>query len=99
MKTGFFLGFIVGFGLGFALATWALYEPISVKPAKYTFTQSAGPVPPYAFDGSKKLFRIECISESNKDCPQPTSVPAPGTTGLLLAGLALLIKNRTRHPI
>lgn len=95
MKTGFFLGFIVGFGLGFALAAWALYEPITTRPAKYTFTRSAGPVPPYAFDGSKKLFKIECISESNKDCPQPTSVPLPGTAGLLLAGLALLIRNRT----
>ena len=94
MKTGFFLGFIAGFGFGFALTAWALYEPISVKPAKYTFTRSAGPVAPYTLDGTQKLFRIECISESSKDCPQPTSVPLPGTAGLLLVGLVLLIRSR-----
>jgi len=51
-------------------------------------------VPPYALDGSKKLFQIECISESAKDCPQPTSIPEPGTVALLLVGLAALAWSR-----
>jgi hypothetical protein len=88
------LGFIMGFGFGFALAAWALYEPVPVGPAKYALTRSAGPVPAYAMDGAQKLFRIECISESEKDCPQPTRIPSPGTAGLLLAGLGLLIRSR-----
>ena len=90
----FLLGLGAGFWLGFALAAWALYETVSVGPAKYAFTRSAGPVPPYVLDGTQKRFRIECISESVKDCPQPHSIPAPGTAGLLLAGLAVLIRSR-----
>ena len=95
MKTFLFLvGLSAGFFFGFAVAAWALYEPITIKPAKYALTQSAGPVPPYSIDGTQKLFRIECISESEKDCPQPTRIPEPGTAGLLLAGLGLLIGRR-----
>jgi|GEM_PF-2392468 len=92
MKTVIFLtGLIAGFGLGFALAAWALYEPISAGHAKYAFTRSAGPVPAYALDGTQKLFRIECISESEKDCPQPSAIPEPGTAALLLVGWGLLL--------
>lgn len=95
MKTLLFLlGLFAGFSLGFAVAAWALYTPIQSGPAKYALTRSAGPVPPYALDGSKKLFRIECISESEKDCPQPTSIPEPGTVALLLIGLAALAGSR-----
>lgn len=90
----FFLGLFAGFGLGFAVAAWALYEPVTIGPAKYAFTRSAGPVPPYSMDGTQKLFRIECISESAKDCPQPTSIPEPGTVALLLVGLAALAWSR-----
>ena len=92
MKTVIFLtGLIAGFGLGFALAAWALYEPVPVGPAKYALTRSAGPVPAYALDGTQKLFRIECISESEKDCPQPSAIPEPGTAALLLVGWGLLL--------
>lgn len=95
MKIGLFLiGLLAGFGLGFAVAAWALYTPVQAGPAKYAITRSAGPVPAYALDGSKKLFRIECISESEKDCPQPTSIPEPGTVALLLIGLAALAGSR-----
>ena len=90
----FCLGLFAGFSLGFAVAAWALYTPVQSGPAKYAFTRSAGPVPPYALDGSKKLFRIECISESEKDCPQPTSIPEPGTVALLLIGRAALAGSR-----
>ena len=95
MKIGLFLiGLLAGFGLGFAVAAWALYEPVAIGPAKYALTRSAGPVPPYSMDGTQKLFRIECISESAKDCPQPTSIPEPGTVALLLVGLAALAWSR-----
>lgn len=95
MKTGLFLiGLLSGFALGFAVAAWALYEPVAIGPAKYALTRSSGPVPVYVMDGTQKLHRIECISESEKDCPQPTRIPAPGTAGLLLAGLGLLIRSR-----
>jgi len=90
----FFLGLFAGFSLGFAVAAWALYTPVQSGPAKYAITRSAGPVPPYSMDGTQKLFRIECISESAKDCPQPTSIPAPGTAALLLIGLAALAWSR-----
>ena len=60
MKTFLFLvGLSAGFFFGFAVAAWALYEPITIKPAKYALTRSAGPVQPYAMDGTQKLFRIE----------------------------------------
>jgi len=92
MKTVIFLtGLIAGFGLGFALAAWALYEPVPVGPAKYALTRSAGPVPAYSMDGSKKPFRIECISAAEKDCPQPSAIPEPGTAALLLVGWGLLL--------
>lgn len=95
MKTLLFLlGLFAGFSLGFAVAAWALYTPVQSGPAKYALTRSAGPVPPYSMDGTQKLFRIECISESAKDCPQPTSIPAPGTAALLLIGLAALAGSR-----
>lgn len=95
MKTVIFLtGLFAGFGLGFALAAWALYEPVPARPAKYALTRSAGPVPAYALDGTQKLFRIECISESAKDCPQPSSIPTPGSATLLLIGMGLLIRSR-----
>lgn len=95
MKTLLFcLGLFAGFSLGFAVAAWALYTPVQSGPAKYAFTRSAGPVPPYSMDGTRKLFRIECISESAKDCPQPTSIPEPGTVALLLIGLAALAWSR-----
>jgi len=95
MKIGLFLiGLLAGFGLGFAVAAWALYEPVTIGPAKYALTRSAGPVPPYSIDGTQKLFRIECISESEKDCPQPTTIPEPGTVALLLIGLAALAGSR-----
>ena len=90
----FFLGLFAGFSLGFAVAAWALYTPVQSGPAKYALTRSAGPVPPYSMDGTQKLFRIECISESAKDCPQPTSIPEPGTVALLLIGLAALAGSR-----
>lgn len=88
----FLVGLVAGMGLGFAVAAWALYEPITIKPAKYALTHSPGPVPPYAIDGSKKIFQIECISLSEKDCVQPVtvSIPAPGTLGLFGIGLVVL---------
>lgn len=84
---------LTGVLFGFALSAWALYEPVPVGPAKYAFTHSPGPVPPYVMDGSKKLLHIECISESEKDCPQSTAVrvtpiPEPGT--LFLVGMGLV---------
>ena len=69
-------------------------HPGSVRAGEIRAPRSAGPVPPYALDGSKKLFQIECISESAKDCPQPTSIPEPGTVALLLVGLAALAWSR-----
>jgi len=97
MKIGLFLlGLFTGAGLGFAVAAWALYEPVHPRPAKYAFTRSAGPVAPYTMDGTQKLFRIECISESEKDCPQPhiavaaTQIPEPGTLGLMMAGMVAI---------
>lgn len=95
MKTMLFcLGLFTGFSMGFAVAAWALYTPVQAGPAKYAITRSAGPVPPYSMDGTQKLFRIECISESAKDCPKPTSIPEPGTVALLLIGLAALAGSR-----
>lgn len=94
----FFLGLFAGFGLGFAVAAWALYEPVTIGPAKYALTRSAGPVPPYSLDGTQKLFRIECISESAKDCPQPAAIPEPGMLGLMGVGLLALGLGRQRGP-
>lgn len=81
---------LTGVLFGFALSAWALYEPVPVGPAKYALTRSAGPVPFYAVDGTQKLLRIECISESEKDCQQATSIPEPGSLGLMGVGLLAL---------
>ncbi len=86
----FLLGLFTGAGLGFAVAAWALYEPVHTGKARYAFTRSAGPVPPYTMDGTQKLFKITCISTAEKDCPQPTATPEPGTLALVLAGLVVL---------
>jgi hypothetical protein len=94
----FFLGLFAGFSLGFAVAAWALYTPVQSGPAKYALTRSAGPVPPYSLDGTQKLFRIECISESAKDCPQPAAIPEPGMLGLMGVGLLALGLGRQRGP-
>jgi hypothetical protein len=83
----FIVGLSTGLILGFSVAAWALYEPVHAGPAKYTFNHAPGPVPPYTLDGSKKLLRIECISESEKDCPQATPIPEPGTWSLIGIGL------------
>lgn len=90
--------FLTGTISGFALAAWSLYEPLPVGPAKYALTRSAGPVPPYSLDGTQKLFRIECISESAKDCPQPAAIPEPGMLGLMGVGLLALGLGRQRGP-
>jgi len=97
MKIGLFLlGLFTGAGLGFAVAAWALYEPVHTGPARYAFTRSAGPVPPYTMDGTQKLFRIECISTAEKDCPQPhiavaaTPIPEPGTIWMMMAGMVAI---------
>ena len=79
----FLAGLSAGLILGFSIAAWALYEPIPVGPAKYGFHPSPGPVAPYTLDGSRKLMRIECISASDKDCPQSTTIPNPSTLGLV----------------
>lgn len=86
----FLLGVFTGFGGGFALAAWALHDPLPMGPAKYTFSRSAGPVPPYEMEGSQKLFRIECVSESEKDCLRATSIPEPGSLALIGVGLLAL---------
>jgi hypothetical protein len=83
----FITGLSTGLILGFSVAAWALYEPVHTDPAKYTFNHALGPVPPYTLDGSKKLLRIECISESEKDCPQATTIPEPGVISLMAIGL------------
>lgn len=93
-----FIAFLIGMISGFSLAAWALQDPISVKPAKYTFQRSEGAVPAYALDGTQKLFHIECISESEKDCPQATtdpemhslSIPEPSSLGLWVIGLVAM---------
>jgi hypothetical protein len=90
----FLTGLSTGLILGFSVAAWALYEPIPVGPAKYGFNPSPGPVPPYTIDGSRKLLRIECISESEKDCPQAVAIPEPGTLWLMLAGLGGIIAHK-----
>lgn len=96
MKIGLFLiGLLSGFALGFAVAAWSLYEPAPTGPTRYTFRRSSGPVPEYAMDGTQKRYRIECISASEKDCPQPIPVFEPGTVALLLIGLAALGWSRT----
>lgn len=89
---------LVGVLFGFALSAWALYKPIPVGPAKYHLTRSAGPVPPYAMDGTQKLFRIECISASEKDCPQDpaTPIPEPGTVGLMGIGLVIWLWRKVQ---
>ncbi len=79
----FLTGLSTGLILGFSIAAWALYDPVTIGPAKYTFNHSPGPVPPYTMDGTKKLLRIECISASDKDCPQSTTIPNPSTLGLV----------------
>jgi hypothetical protein len=66
---------LTGVLFGFALAAWALYEPTVTGPAKYTWNHSPPAVPPYVMDGSKKLFTITCISDSEKDCPQAPVLP------------------------
>lgn len=80
---------LTGVVFGFALAAWTLYDPIIIGPAKYTWNRSSSAVPPYTVDGSKKLFTITCISESEKDCPQATTVPEPGTVVLMAMGLII----------
>ena len=90
----FLTGLSAGLILGFSVAAWALYEPVSTGPAKYTLHHTPGPVPTYTLDGSKKLFRIECISESEKDCPQPTAIPIPSTLGLVAIGLLPLFLRK-----
>lgn len=99
MKTlAFLVAFLIGAISGFALSAWALYEPVTVGPAKYALTRSPGPVPAYALDGTQKWFRMDCISESAKDCPQTaaTPIPEPGTVGLMCAGLAALLLRKTQ---
>lgn len=91
----FLVGLSTGLIFGFSLAAWALYEPVTIGPAKYTFNHSPGPVPPYTMDGTKKLMRIECISESDKDCPQATAIPIPSTLGLVVVGLIPLLLRKT----
>lgn len=83
------LGLVMGVNLGFAIGAWVLYEPPAslVGSAKYALSRSSGPVPPHEVDGTQKIFRIECISESVKDCPPATSIPEPGTLGLIGIGL------------
>lgn len=91
---------LTGVLFGFALAAWMLYDPVPIGPAKYALTRSAGPVPAHTMDGTQKLFRIECISESEKDCQQAaaTPIPEPGTIGLMGGGLLiLLISRRSTH--
>ena len=90
----FLAGLSTGLSFGFSIAAWALYEPIPIGPAKYTFNHSSGPVPPYTMDGTKKLFRIECISASDKDCQQPTAIPTPSTLGLVAIGLLPLLLRK-----
>ena len=90
----FLTGLSTGLILGFSVAAWALYEPIPIGPAKYGFNHAPGPVPPYTIDGSRKLMKIECISESAKDCPQAVAIPAPGTVWLMLAGLGGIIAHK-----
>jgi len=92
-----FVAFLIGMVSGFSLAAWALQEPISVKPAKYTFQRSEGAVPAYALDGTQKLFQIECISESEKDCVRSSvvAIPVPGTFALVGIGwMVLLLRTR-----
>jgi hypothetical protein len=89
----FIIGLFAGLILGFSFAVWVLYEPVHMGSAKYALTRSHAAVPPYTIDGSKKLFRIECISESEKDCPQPTAIPEPGTLWLILIGLCVIVSR------
>jgi hypothetical protein len=98
----FLAGLSAGLILGFSIAAWALYEPIPVGPAKYGFHPSPGPVAPYTMDGTKKLFRIECISESSKDCPPAVAILAPSTLWLMLlgvGGIAAHKKAALRRPL
>ena len=81
---------LTGALFGFALSAWALYDPVPIGPAKYAITRSAGPVPAYAMDGTQKLFRMDCISESEKDCPQTTATPIPEPGTLCLVGVGLV---------
>ena len=81
---------LTGVLFGFALSAWAFHDPFPMCSAKYTFSRSAGPVPPYEMEGSQKLFRIECVSESEKDCLRATSIPEPGSLALIGVGLLVL---------
>jgi hypothetical protein len=92
----FLVGWFVGVACGVALAAWLLTEsPPLADVAKYPLTRSPGAVAPYTMAGGRKVVRIECISEAEKDClPPSVTIPAPGTAGLLLAGLALILGGR-----